>query len=587
MSLREMTVRHGCHGRGVCRGALELPAQRASRGLPARHFSLSDPHCPAANAAAVAPGRPVHRRGTILYAVLVLSAMLAAIGVGVMFRLQTHNYAAGVAASALQARLAALAGVQQALAVLASGQQERTAWQDNEALFRQRLVGEAGPVRWYFTVYAPGEADDMDGIRYGLIDESGLINVNTATAATLAGLPGMSSALADAVVDYRDEDSQSGPEGAEQDYYDRLGCPYVIANRPLATVEELLLVRGFTAGLVFGEDANRNGLLDACENDGDESFPPDDHDGELDGGLAELLTAASYEPRGGAEGDRFNINGDLAGLDEVDPNILPASAKSFIRLYRGEREFNDFQELIRDYTLEADHGELGAIGDVIRAGLTPDDLPRLEEALVIGEVTPLEPADPNEPGEPEDANEADGDGWEEPDPNEAGEQDEEEEESDEPERQPSSWVQSQRRLLADLGDSSWPALRPGRLNVNVAPARVLAMLPGVDRALAERIVQTRQTLEAEQMKTPSWLCGEGLLDDETYKRLAPMLTTRGYQYRLRCVGFGVPAAGSRPPSYCVLEAVLDLSGPRPRVAYLRDLTRMGLPFALGPPAEAL
>jgi len=57
--------------------------------------------------------------------------------------------------------------------------------------------------------------------------------------------------------------------------------------------------------------------------------------------------------------------------------------------------------------------------------------------------------------------------------------------------------------------------------------------------------------------------------------VAPYLTTRSFQYSLRCVGFGVPCG-----RYRVLEAMLDTGGGAPRVIYLRDISRLGLPFAL-------
>jgi hypothetical protein len=44
---------------------------------------------------------------------------------------------------------------------------------------------------------------------------------------------------------------------------------------------------------------------------------------------------------------------------------------------------------------------------------------------------------------------------------------------------------------------------------------------------------------------------------------------------LRCVGFGLPCGRFR-----VLEAVIDLGGGAPRVVYLRDISRVGLPFAV-------
>ncbi|MFN3587073.1 MAG: type II secretion system minor pseudopilin GspK, partial [Moraxellaceae bacterium] len=58
-------------------------------------------------------------------------------------------------------------------------------------------------------------------------------------------------ALAPALRDWLDPDSEAdGIDGAEDDFYTRLAVPYRAANRPLADVSELRLVRGFTADAV-------------------------------------------------------------------------------------------------------------------------------------------------------------------------------------------------------------------------------------------------------------------------------------------------------------------------------------------------
>jgi len=56
-------------------------------------------------------------------------------------------------------------------------------------------------------------------------------------------------------------------------------------------LEELRLIRGISKEQYEGEDANRNRRLDLEENDGPASGPPDDADGSLRLGLADLLTA--------------------------------------------------------------------------------------------------------------------------------------------------------------------------------------------------------------------------------------------------------------------------------------------------------
>lgn len=58
-------------------------------------------------------------------------------------------------------------------------------------------------------------------------------------------------ALAPALRDWLDPDSEAdGIDGAEDDFYTRLDVPYRTANRALADVSELRLVRGFTAEAV-------------------------------------------------------------------------------------------------------------------------------------------------------------------------------------------------------------------------------------------------------------------------------------------------------------------------------------------------
>jgi len=54
-------------------------------------------------------------------------------------------------------------------------------------------------------------------------------------------------ALVDALIDWIDVDDEPEPEGAENEYYVRLDSPYRCKNGRLDTLEELTMVRGFTA----------------------------------------------------------------------------------------------------------------------------------------------------------------------------------------------------------------------------------------------------------------------------------------------------------------------------------------------------
>lgn len=154
-------------------------------------------------------------------------------------------------------------------------------------------------------------------------------------------------------------------------------------------------------------------------------------------------------------------------------------------------------------------------------------------------------------------------------------------------------------LHANAGSSELPAVmgklttrsgaQQGVVNVNTAPADVLAaLLVSTNRIdtptaqqLGKQITEARYNLDPDTRATTAWLYTQGLLNADQFKAVAPLLAARGYQYRIRCVGFGVPCG-----RYRVLEAVIDLSPGAPaKIAYLRDITRLGQPLKLDAEAK--
>lgn len=96
---------------------------------------------------------------------------------------------------------------------------------------------------------------EKDGakIKIVMMDESGKIDINTSSDALLRGLlisVGVDAAkaaqLLDAILDWRDEDSLSHPNGAENDAYQAAGLKYGPANAPFEVLEQLQQVLGMT-----------------------------------------------------------------------------------------------------------------------------------------------------------------------------------------------------------------------------------------------------------------------------------------------------------------------------------------------------
>jgi len=441
------------------------------------------------------------RRGTILVAVLVIIALAGLAATALMYRSQAEITACVASSRRQQTHAVAMSGLRRVQALLAAAGGDREMWWDNPELLSTQLVWDDGANRWFFSIYAYNPTDP-ENIRNGLTDEASKINLNFAPEEVLLRLPNMTAELVDCLIDYRDGDEETRPEGAEQDYYDQLPYPYLIKNGPMATVEELLLVRGFDGPMVYGEDYNLNGLLEPSEDDAEESFPPDNGDGLLDRGLTGSATVWSYELNVDSDGQmRTNVSNTRI----LGRSGLPRQTVEFLELYaaEGNRLSHPAELLQMRYQLKQNQGRMRA-GTWIESGVGAPELPDVLDRLTSEGIVLL-----------------------------------------------------------------------GKVNVNTAPAEVLAALGGFDEELADRIVGARTSVDPEAMATIAWLYTEGVVDADTFKVIAPSLTARSFQFHVRCVAYGWPCG-----QYRVIEAVIDTARGAPRIVYQRDLTRLGVPFAI-------
>jgi general secretion pathway protein K len=212
----------------------------------------------------------------VLWMVVVLMVMTAILGR--KSRLDTKVCLART--EAVRCKWACRAGIEKAIAVLKEDETENDSfidtWSDNPEDFNDVMLNQCR-----FTVR--------------IIDESSKLNINTATKEQLLGLPDMVEEIADAIIDWRDSDDVPSGAGVESGYYESLTYGYMARNGPFRTLRELLLVKGVTEVLFYGEDTNLNGRLDYNERDGQESPPADDGDNVLDVGWAAYLTCYPTE----------------------------------------------------------------------------------------------------------------------------------------------------------------------------------------------------------------------------------------------------------------------------------------------------
>lgn len=91
-----------------------------------------------------------------------------------------------------------------------------------------------------------GEGD----IDYHIFDEERKINLNVSSKEVISAIPGIGDDIADAVIDWRDEDDVPLPQGAEDIYYMNLTPPYHCKDSPIESMEEMLLIKGITPQVV-------------------------------------------------------------------------------------------------------------------------------------------------------------------------------------------------------------------------------------------------------------------------------------------------------------------------------------------------
>ena len=127
-------------------------------------------------------------------------------------------------------------------------------------------VGDPAKGGGYFWCLSPNPTDDQD-YQFGIVDEGAKLNLNAATATQLALLPGITQQAADSIVDWVDPDeTPTNGDGAESTYYGGLGNDaYASKNSSFNTVDELQLVAYCTPSILYGMDLNRDGVVDATE----------------------------------------------------------------------------------------------------------------------------------------------------------------------------------------------------------------------------------------------------------------------------------------------------------------------------------
>ena len=175
--------------------------------------------------------------------VVALAAMAAT---AIMITQSTWSRASELTANHVQAQVLIQAGADWSRAVLSYDRRSNSV--DH--------LGEPWALRLPPMPIENGELTGYIEDQQGLFNLNNLVKGGKVNLAQLANFQrllstlGLPTALAGALADWIDADSEPQPQGgAEDDFYLALQPPYLAANRPLIDVDELALVRGFDDGV--------------------------------------------------------------------------------------------------------------------------------------------------------------------------------------------------------------------------------------------------------------------------------------------------------------------------------------------------
>ena len=503
--------------------------------------------------------RPAQRSGIVLLIVLVTVVVMTLAALTFMQLMQVEERAARVLARRVQSKYLADSGVDYTRLFLASNREEIFAkggmW-DNAEQFQAipaavdlnnlELTGR-------FSVVAPNMNDEggPEGYRFGLVDEASKININAlpyfdnwtpgSARELLLALPEMTEDIADAILDWVDQDDEERDFGAESGYYKGQSPAYEAKNGPLDSLDELLLVRGVTPELLFGLDINRNGVLDTDEllNTNASAFDADQYLG-----WANFITLFSKESNLNDEGlKRININGE--DLDQLVDDLKSSFSDewtNFIVQYRinGPAAAPPGED---DNVVNA---ALGAplLGDDTTGNFRFASVVDMVDQWVEGtngdgeSVFMLSPITVETMG--------------------------------------LVLSTAMKNLTVYEGESI-----PGRINIMQAPRRVLEGIPGMTEELIDQIIQVREfELDDPEFldlnrNYETWLLTEFLVDVTTMKSLMPFICVGGDVYGAEVVGyFGDGVATSRA------EVVIDTTTEVPRILFWRDKTQLQGTFSV-------
>jgi type II secretory pathway component PulK len=528
--------------------------------------------------------RNTQPHGSVLLMVLVAIILISLTAGTYLVLMQNEHAATRYRGRREQARLLVESGVEYLKAFLEQSdvdiEQQGGLYDNSDAMQSILVIENTSPAyRGLFTILAPKLEDGYyTELCYGLENESAKLNLNvlledddeeTDTARDrLLAIPGIDSEIADAILDWLDQDDEQREFGAERSHYQDLPVEYEPRNGHFTGLDELLMIKGITAELLYGLDADRSYKIEKHEEESTGALEDlENNEGQLNRGISAYLTVHSMERVLNPDGkSKIDVNGkELKKLYRKLRKVVGEDAAKFIILYRqnGEAQSDAVGETATlastklDYKIEA-KTEITTLLDLVNATVSvKKEKKKSKKKKKTDQQT-------NNQTSQEPSQESDQKSDQEPDQLQL---------LDSPWQEDSETFQEDFLTLLDYTQVGSDKRLAGRVNINAASKPVLLTIPEMTEAAADQILSQRETevnLQDDPQRHPHWILAEEIVDKQQMRKMEPYLTTRGDVFSAQVVGyFETTTPRSRG------EVIFDRSGKTPRIFSWQNLSKLG------------
>ena len=292
------------------------------------------------------------RRGAVLIVALIVTAVLASMVLVLSRSMRVEVQAAGNQAAAAQALGAERAAEQYALGLLTTDMTTVQNLTDDQF---QVHVGDQGSGATFLIVRP--NYDDQTLPLYGLVEEGSKININSAGQSVLYNF-------------VQDEDTLSAIQqwrtaNGVDSYYNSLPTPYQCKGAPFESVEELLMVRGITRQIMYGDGTapplgQRTNIL---SNTGANAVLSDS---QLSRGVFDLLTIWSAEP---------------TSLPDGTQRVQVTSSNTLRRLLQNLQNAGDAQPILRRFVTNRFPPNLNLMQLAVQGGMSSVDVDEIADYM--------------------------------------------------------------------------------------------------------------------------------------------------------------------------------------------------------------